>query len=117
MIDLAQQSDEHILAVVNPLMDNLMDGSREIDHAKHVQDFTDRMKEIVTAERLEAMCKDYQERIGYFEQREVIGIFRRANSVAVVWRQWSSKTDDEFVAEVVVVERDGRYLVDHAMIF
>ena len=116
-MDLAQQSDERILAVVNPLMDNLMDASREIDHAKHVRDFTDRMKEIVTAERLEAMCRDYQARIGFFDRREVVAIFRRANSVAVVWRQWSSKTDDEYVAEVVVVERDGRYLVDHAMIF
>ena len=117
MIELAQQADEHILAIANPLMDNLMEGSREIDHARHVRDFTDRLKEIVTAERLEAMCKDYQARIGFFERRKVVGIFRRKNSVAVVWRQWSSKTDDEYVAEIVIVEKDGRYLVDHAMIF
>lgn len=116
-MDLAKQSDEQILAVVDPLMDNLMEGSREIDHARHVRDFTQRMKDIVTAERLEAMCSDYQARIGFFEQREVVGVFRRANSVAVVWRQWSSKTDDEFVAEIVIVEKDGAYLVDHAMIF
>ena len=73
--------------------------------------------DIVTADRLEEMCSDYQARIGFFEQREVVGIFRRASSVAVVWRQWSSKTDDEYVAEIVIVEKDGRYLVDHAMIF
>lgn len=116
-MELAQQSDEQILAVANPLMDNLMQGSREIDHAKHTRDFTARLKEIVTADRLEAMCKDYQARIGYFERREVVGVFRRKNSVAVVWRQWSTRTDDEFVAEIVVVEKDGKYLVDHAMIF
>ena len=116
-MDLARQSDDEILAVVNPLMDNLMEGSREIDHARHVRDFTQRMKDIVTADRLEAMCADYQARIGFFERREVGGVFRRAKSVAVVWRQWSSKTDDEYVAEIVVVEKDGMYLVDHAMIF
>ena len=99
------------------MMDNLMEGSREIDHAKHTRDFTERLKDIVTAERLDAMCKDYQARIGFFEKREFIGLFRREKSVAVVWRQWSSKTTDEYVAEMVVVERDGRYLVDHAMIF
>ena len=116
-MQLAQQSDEQVLAVVNPLMDNLMQGSHEIDHAMHVRDFTQRMKDIVTADRLEEMCSDYQARIGFFEKREVVGIFRRASSVAVVWRQWSSKTDDEYVAEIVIVEKDGRYLVDHAMIF
>ena len=116
-MQLATQSDEQILAVVSPLMDNLMEGSREIDHAKHTRDFTQRMKDIVTADRLEAMCTDYQSRIGFFEDREVVGVFRRAGSVAVVWRQWSSRTDDEYVAEIVVVERDGAYLVDHAMVF
>ena len=116
-MELARQSDEKILAVVGPLMDNLMDGSREIDHAKHTRDFTQRMKNIVTPDRLEAMCTDYQARIGFFDKREVVGVFRRANSVAVVWRQWSTETDDEYVAEIVVVERDGRYLVDHALVF
>ena len=110
-------SDKEILAIVEPLMNNLMEGSTEIDHAKHTRDFTQRMKDIVTEERLEKMCADYQARIGLFTDRELVGIFRRSNSVAVVWRQWCSKTSDEFVAEAVVVEQDGRYLVDHAMIF
>ena len=110
-------SDKEILAIVEPLMDNLMEGSTEIDHAKHTRDFTQRMKDIVTEERLQSMCADYQARIGFFTDRELVGIFRRSNSVAVVWRQWSSKSSNEFVAEAVVVEQNGRYLVDHAMIF
>lgn len=110
-------SDTEILAIAVPLMDNLMEGSTDMDHAKHTRDFTKRLKDIVTKERLEKMCADYQARIGFFTERELVGIFRRSNSVAVVWRQRSSKSSDEFVAEAVVVERDGRYLVDHAMIF
>ena len=51
-MDLATQSDEAILAVVDPMMDNLMQASAEIDHAAHVRDFTDRLKEIVTPEHL-----------------------------------------------------------------
>ena len=116
-MNLTGLSDEQILDVVNPLMDNLMEGSREIDHAKHTRDFTQRMKDIVTAERLEEMCTEYQNRIGFFEQRDVVGVFRREHSVAVVWRQWSSKTADEYVAEIVIIEKDGQHLVDHAMIF
>ena len=59
-MNLTGLSDEQILDVVNPLMDNLMEGSREIDHAKHTRDFTQRMKDIVTAERLEEMCTEYR---------------------------------------------------------
>lgn len=45
---LAEQSDREILAVADPIMDNLMEGSTAIDHEKHTRDFTDRMKRIVT---------------------------------------------------------------------
>ena len=114
---LSTLPDEEILAVADPLMDNLMQGSKDIDHARHTRDFTERLAKIVTAERLEEMCRDYQARIGYFTEREFVAIFRRANSVAVVWRQWSSKTTDEFVAEIVIVERNGRHLVDHAQVY
>ena len=116
-MELATQSDEDILAVVNPLMDNLMEGSTEIDYAKHVRDFTDRLKSLVSEEGLKRMCAHYQADVGFFTDREVLSVFRRRDSVGVVWRQAASKTDDELIASVVVVEQDGRYLVDHALVY
>ncbi len=116
-VDLATQSDEDILAVVNPLMDNLMEGSTEIDYEKHVRDFTDRLKSMVSEEGLKRMCEHYQADVGYFTDRELLSIFRRSDSVGVVWRQATSKSDDELIASVVVVEQDGRYLVDHALVY
>ena len=116
-MELARRSDEAILAVVNPIMDNLMAASTEIDHARHVRDFTDRLKAIVTPKKLDEMCHRYQEKWGYLDKREFVAIFRRKNSIGVVWKQWCTKTDDEFVAELVLVEDKGRYLVDHVVFF
>ncbi|MDX1517384.1 MAG: hypothetical protein R3288_11120 [Woeseiaceae bacterium] len=114
---LAQEPDEDILSVVEPIMANLMAASTRRDHAAHTRDFTPRLKSIVTPERLEEICENYQSRWGYFESREPVAIFRRADSVAVVWRLRCSKVADEFVAEVVIVEDNGRYLVDHVVFF
>lgn len=114
---LAQQSDEDILKIANPIMDNLMEGSTEIDHAKHTRDFTERMKRIVTKEHLEKVCRRYQAEWGYFSKREFVAVFRRPSSVAIVWKQWCTKHEGEFVAELVLVEQDSRYMVDHAMVF
>lgn len=116
-MELAKRSDEQILKVVTPIMDNLMAGSTEIDHEKHTRDFTERMKAIVTKEALEKMCLAYQAKWGFFEEREFVALFRRESSIAVVWRQFCSNTDDEYVAEAVFVESDGSCLVDHAMVF
>ena len=114
---LAKQSDETILAIVDPIMDRLMQASADIDHERHVADFTDRLKAIVTPEHLEKVCRRYQARWGLPGRREVAGIFRRSDSLAVVWKQWLTDSDDEFVAEIVLVEDDGRYLVDHVVFF
>ncbi len=116
-MELASRSDEEILAIANPIMDNLMEGSTEINHAKHTRDFTDRLKAIVTKDHLEKVCRRYQADWGYFSKREFVAVFRRPTSVAVVWRQWCTKRDGEFVAELVLVERESKYLVDHAMVF
>ncbi len=66
---------------------------------RHTKDFTQKLKDIVTKEYLEKICK-------------------RPDSVAIVWKQWFPKQEGEFVAEMVLVEQqDGRYLVDHEMVF
>ncbi len=116
-MQLASNSDEEILKIANPIMDNLMEGSTEVDHVKHTRDFTDRMKNIVTKNYLDKICERYQAEWGYFTKREFVAVFRRPSSIAIVWKQWCTKQDGEFVAELVLVERDSKYLVDHAMVF
>jgi hypothetical protein len=114
---LAEKSDWEILAVADPIMHNLMEGSTAIDHEKHTRDFTDRMKRIVAKEYLETVCRTYQVERGYFSKREFVAVFRRPQSVAIVWKQWFTKQAGEYVAELVLVENRSTYLVDHAMVF
>jgi hypothetical protein len=116
-MELANKSDKEILKIANPIMDNLMEASTEINHEKHTRDFTDRMKNIVTKDYLDKVCKRYQAEWGYFSKREFVAVFRRPASVAIVWKQWCTKRDGEFVAELVLVEKDSRYLVDHVMVY
>ena len=114
---LTDKSDMEILAIADPIIDNLMEGSTEINHEKHTRDFTDRMRRIVTKEYLEAVCRQYQAERGYFAGREFVAVFRRPTSVAIVWKQWFTKKAGEYVAELVLVDNESGYLVDHAMVF
>ena len=116
-MELAKKSDDEILAIIDPMMDNLMAASTAIDHARHVRDFTDRLKAIVTREAFDKICRNYQNKWGFLGEREFVALFRRKSSIAVVWKQSCTGTDDEFVAELVLVEEDGRYLIDHVVFF
>ena len=106
-----------ILDIANPIMDNLMESSTDIDHKRHVQDFTDRIKKITTKKYFQKVCEQYQEEKGFFAERKFVAIFRRPDSVALIWKQSFTKAKGEFVAELVLVHQDGKYLVDHVMVF
>lgn len=114
---LALQSDEDILAVVNPIMDKLMAASTAIDYERHIQDFTMRAKSMLPKERFQSVCREYQASKGFFASRELVAIFRRPDSIAVIWKQWFSQQPGEYVAELVLVQQEGNYLIDHVMIF
>lgn len=116
-MNFEEMSVKEILDIANPIMDNLMDASTEIDHERHTRDFTDRMKTIVTKEYLQRVCEHYQAEKGYFSKREPVAVFKRPDSAAIVWKQSFTKAQGEFVAEMVLVNKDGKYLVDHAMVF
>ncbi len=116
-MDLVRRSDKEILEVATPIMDSLMDASTDMDHERHVKDFTERAKGIVTKEHLQKICERYQREKGVFGKREFVSIFRRPHSVVIVWKQWFTMQPGEFVAELLLVQQEGRYLVDHVLVF
>ena len=116
-MDLSHQSDADILAIADPIMDNLTAASSAIDYDRHTRDFTERARRALSRDALQAICEHYQTDRGCFAQREFVAIFRRPDSVAVVWRQFFTQAPGEFVAEMVLVQLDGKYLVDHVMVF
>ena len=114
---LESMSEAEILGIANPIMDNLMDASTAIDHERHVRDFSERMKALVTKEHLQKVCEKYQREKGYFSRREPVAVFKRPGGAAISWRQWFTKAPSEFVAELLLLHKDGKFQVYHAMVF
>ena len=108
-MELAGKSDQDILSITNPIMDNLMDASTAIDYERHIRDFTDRLKGLLSKERFEWICQDYQSTKGFFAEREFVAAFRRPESVAIVWMQRFTKQSGDFVAEMVLIQQDGKW--------
>lgn len=117
LIRFDKLSEQQIWDIANPIMDNLMDASTQLDYARHVRDFTGRMKAIVTPVYFQHVCQQYQAEKGYFSNRVPVAVFRRPDSAALVWKQSFTKVPGEFIAEMVLLHRDGRYWVDHVMVF
>ncbi|MFM2481700.1 hypothetical protein [Celerinatantimonas sp. YJH-8] len=116
-MNFQQMSEQAIRDIADPMMDNLMQASTDVDHGRHVRDFTDRMKNIVTPEYLAHVCQQSQAEKGSWLHREPLAVLRRPDSAVVIWKQYCSKAEGEYVAEMVLVFRDNRYQIDHVMVF
>lgn len=116
-MDLSRCSDADILAVADPIMDSLMQASTAIDYEQHVRDFTERARGALPEAAFRRICEAYQAECGTFAGREFVALFRRPGAVAVIWRQSFTRAPGEYVAEMLLVERQGRLLVDHVMVF
>ena len=116
-MNFEEVSEQEIWEIANPIMDNLMEASTNIDFEGHVRDFNKRMLKIVTRDYLNEVCVKYQAEKGFFAERVPVAVFRRPDSAAIVWKQFYTKAPGEHVAEMVLVYEDGRFLVDHAMVF
>lgn len=107
-------SNDEILSIVDPIMDNCLEVSNEGNHTKHTKDFTDRMKNIVTPDELRRQLSA-EPRIR-FTEREFLYLFRRRDSIGVVWKQSISSNNDELINQAIFREIEGKILIDHCMI-
>ncbi|NRB40162.1 MAG: hypothetical protein HRU20_17140 [Pseudomonadales bacterium] len=112
-MNFEEMSEEEILSIATPIIDNYMDASTKIDHERHIRDFTDRLKEIVTPEHLQTVCERYQKEKGFFDNRELVKVYRREGSALIVWSQTFTKVSGEYLVDMILVNKNGKFLVDH----
>lgn len=118
MVDAFEHlSDQQLMQVANTLMDRLMTASTHIDYAAHTQDFSKRALGVLNQNQFEHICKHYQKEKGFFTQRDCVAIFRRPESIAIIWKQNFSIAQGDFVAEMVIIIEDDCYKVDHVFVF
>ena len=113
-MNFVDMTNEQILHIVEPVMDNCLTGSNEGNHSKHVKDFTERMKNIVTPENLKIQLS--REPRLKFTRRNFIHLFRRQESIGIIWKQYISTSSDELMNQAIFIEMQGRILIDHCMI-
>ena len=106
-MNFEELSEQEIIDIANPIMDNLMEASTQIEHEKHVRDFNKRMLKIVTRDYLNEVCVKYQAEKGFFAERELVAVFKRPESAAIIWKQFYTKAPGEHVAEMVLVYEGG----------
>lgn len=115
-MDFLAMPDQDVLAIATPMMDNLMAASTRIDHQAHTQDFSNRLKSLVTPDYLQQVCESYQSEKGFFADRKFVAVFKRQGSAVIIWRQTYTKAPGDYLAEMLLLEEHGRVVCDHVQV-
>ena len=113
-MNFVEMEENEILKIVEPIMDNCLRGSNENNHVKHTRDFTERMRKIVTPENLRLQLSK-KPRV-FLTERKFIKLFRRQDSIGIIWKQFISTSNDELMNQAIFIERNEQILIDHCMI-
>jgi len=110
-MDFTKLTDKEILEIATSHMDNIVEATSEKNYEKLSKDFTDRLKSMVTKDKFEMQMKEHD--LGDFSKREFLSIIHKKDAIFVLWKQWFTKSSEEFLAEIIIIHQDGRFLVDH----
>ena len=105
------QSNEQVLAIADPIMDNIFDGLNNDDYYKYSRDFDSTLKETLSPERFLSVHKEIKDWVGNYLYREYLGFINRQAITIIFWKGVFDKTQDEILIKLVVSEHEGNYFV------
>jgi len=115
-MQLFERAEEEILEIANPIWDNLIEGSNEMDYQKISRDFSKKMLEDADENNLKKQWETTDVLTCLSTRREYLGCLRRGRFVTVLWKQLSFKVQGDYLAKLVLGTENGKVKVFGATI-
>jgi len=111
-MSLHELSDEKVLEIANPILDNILEGARTRSYDKFSRDFDARFAEMVNIEEFERQQSYSVERNGHIKgDRQFLKCLRNEHSVMVLWIGEFEKLNGEILTGLNLREIDSKIKV------
>jgi hypothetical protein len=97
-MDLLTKSDSEILEIAGPIWDDIVQGSNEKDWDLFSKHMPKRHATEEVRKDVEKQWSNNEVLTTLTAKREFIEILRKCDCVLVLWKQWSTKADGDFLA-------------------
>lgn len=109
---ILNMSDSEILKIAEPIRQDVIDGSNSKDWGLHSRNLpTHIIENNVIKEDVERQWREDESasspRTSLSRESNYLGIIRKQEMVEVLWKQKSTKSDEEYLLKVVLKEIDG----------
>ncbi|WP_455208902.1 hypothetical protein [Kaarinaea lacus] len=114
--NIADQSDEQIVTLAEPLLQNLLDGANDLNYDKFSRDFSHGMKTVMPHDMFMEKTVGIQHVRGKCISRKALGVLRKNRTALVIWSAQYDKTDDDMLIQLKVVIEDNKLVISSVLI-
>ena len=116
-MNLLEKTDEEIIAIANPIWDNLVKTSNVKDYGGFTKDFSTQMLFGANEVELGKQWSSNKLLTSLSKKKEVFGCLRRKLHVTVLYKQTSNTVSGEFLGRLVLGVEDNEVKVFGATIY
>jgi len=116
-MNIVEKTDDEILAIANPLWDNLVKTSNEGKYGEFVKNFSQSLAFGLNQMEVGKQFAKSELTRNLSEDADFLGIIRRGEHVTVLYRQRSTKKDGEWLGRMVLGYEQEQVKIFGASIF
>jgi hypothetical protein len=106
-MSIFEMSDDRILTIADPIIDNMNEGSNRNDYPVFTRDFSKKMMTDLPKSIIEKQWQTSSVLSNFCKDRVFLGILRRQSMVTILWKQKTTLDEDEYLLTLVLGEEDG----------
>ena len=113
---IVEKTDEEIIKLAEPLLQNLLDGANALDYEKFTHDFSHGMKTVMPHDLFMEQTIGLQHVRGKCVSRRALGVLRKNKTALILWSAQYEKTDDDMLIQLKLVFENDRLVISSALI-
>nr|VFJ45690.1 MAG: hypothetical protein BECKFM1743C_GA0114222_100297 [Candidatus Kentron sp. FM]VFJ69737.1 MAG: hypothetical protein BECKFM1743A_GA0114220_105201 [Candidatus Kentron sp. FM]VFK17558.1 MAG: hypothetical protein BECKFM1743B_GA0114221_104883 [Candidatus Kentron sp. FM] len=116
-MNIIEHTDEEILAIANPMWDDLVKFSNEGEYSKFIRNFSYSLLLGLNEMEIGKQFANSELARDLSTERDFLGIIRRGEHVTVLYRQRRTKKEGEWLGRLVLGYENGEVKIFSASIF
>jgi hypothetical protein len=116
-MNIIDHTDEEILAIANPMWDDLVKHSNEGEYGKFIRNFSYALLLGLNEMEVGKQFANSELARNLSTEKDYLGIIRRGQHVTVLYRQRSTKKEGEWLGRLVLGYENGEVKIFSASIF
>ena len=104
-------SREEILAVADPILENILAGFENNDYGLYARDFDVLLRESLPESKFRLTDQQLEKSLGHFKEKEYLGFLQQAQMTVVLWKGRFSLTDGDILIKLVLSQRPDKVVV------